>query len=142
MIFFLPNMTWLQPPAHIHAMIAASWADATVDAQPLTNQPQTLRLAAQLTSRNGGRQLVVRAVNSALSSQSVELQLTSATLDGSGCAATLLHGESPEDVNPPANVSKVAPYQVPLTCEPLGTTLRITLPALSFAVLTAGLTPA
>lgn len=23
--FFLPNMTWLQPPGHVHAMITASW---------------------------------------------------------------------------------------------------------------------
>ena len=23
--FFLPNMSWLQPPGHVHAMVAASW---------------------------------------------------------------------------------------------------------------------
>ena len=25
MSFFLPNMSWLQPPGHVHAMIAKSW---------------------------------------------------------------------------------------------------------------------
>ena len=25
MVFFLPNMTWLQPPAHVHQMITSSW---------------------------------------------------------------------------------------------------------------------
>ena len=25
MIFFLPNMTWLQPPAHVHHMVTSTW---------------------------------------------------------------------------------------------------------------------
>lgn len=28
--FFLPNMTWLQPPGHVHAMIAGTWAEHAV----------------------------------------------------------------------------------------------------------------
>jgi len=29
--FFLPNMTWLQPPGHVHAMITSSWQPQVVN---------------------------------------------------------------------------------------------------------------
>merc|ERR1712000_352922 len=38
---FLPNMTWLQPPGHVHAMIHRSWQpnalNATLDIPPMSN---------------------------------------------------------------------------------------------------------
>lgn len=40
--FFLPNMTWLQPPGHVHAMVTASWQPRVIAASvapPATPPP-------------------------------------------------------------------------------------------------------
>ena len=147
LIFRLPNMTWLQPPAHTHAMIHQTWADATVQTTPLHGRathahtetpptappPNSLHLAAQLET-TAGRRLIVRAVNSATSPQPLELQL-SAPLDGRGCSAMVLHGNQLEDVNTPADVTKIAPKTVPIICTAGESLLTFTLPPLSFTVL-------
>lgn len=37
--FFLPNMTWLQPPAHVHAMITESWQPTVVGSKVSISPP-------------------------------------------------------------------------------------------------------
>ena len=37
--FFLPNMTWLQPPGHVHAMITDSWQPVVVNATAALTPP-------------------------------------------------------------------------------------------------------
>jgi hypothetical protein len=42
--FFLPNMTWLQPPGYVHVMFAQTWAETTVRATRAADGPVTYTL--------------------------------------------------------------------------------------------------
>lgn len=58
--FFLPNMTWLQPPGYVHQMINQTWQPHGVDVQ--VNDTTDASASAQISS--DGRFLVVRLTNS------------------------------------------------------------------------------
>ena len=55
--FFLPNMTWLQPPGYVHQMITQTWGDVglAVSIDGLTTQDGGIYAAnAQVGARGGG----------------------------------------------------------------------------------------
>jgi hypothetical protein len=71
LIFFLPNQTWLQPPAHAHAMISESWQESVLNVSYGRALGQSA--AAQLATDNST--LVVRYVNAFNESVKVSLDL-------------------------------------------------------------------
>jgi len=59
--FFLPNMTWIQPPGYVHMMITQTWADQALNLAWNTTKSNSYAVSAQKTADN--TKLVVRAVN-------------------------------------------------------------------------------
>merc|ERR1712000_557880 len=45
--FFLPNMTWLQPPGHVHAMIKDTWQPNNLDSVQLAGATSGQSASAQ-----------------------------------------------------------------------------------------------
>jgi hypothetical protein len=101
--FFLANMTWLQPPGHVHTMISDSWAEFTLSFHADT-MPANLTFNAQKKASGG---LVFRAVNhgsaplpvtvamegaAPLSSTSAEAAVS--TLAGNSCVSNT-HAHTP-----------------------------------------------
>ena len=62
LIFFLPNQTWLQPPAHAHAMITESWCDRVLN----ISYGRALGQSASAFMQADQSRLVVRYVNAYL----------------------------------------------------------------------------
>ena len=84
--FFLANMTWLQPPGHVHTMIKDSWADTTLGFSHAGALPGNLTFSAQ---RAGGS-LVLRAVNKGQAPLSLTVGMEAGAclhVSGSGCGA-------------------------------------------------------
>ena len=59
--FFSANMTWLQPPGHVHTMIKDSWADMTLGFTHAGGGALPANLT--FTAQRGETGLVLRAVN-------------------------------------------------------------------------------
>ena len=95
LIFFLPNQTWLQPPAHAHAMIHESWCDRVLN----ISYGRALGQSAIAQMQSDGSRLVVRYVNAFNASVKVSLY----GVDG-------WH---------PANVTVLKPPSDPNKCLPL-----------------------
>ena len=83
--FFLPNMTWLQPPGHVHAMFTATWAGVTLGSTGYdqANLPFVAQLLLAGEGGGGGspKTLVLRVVNTG-----VGVAPMSVTLVGGGAA--------------------------------------------------------
>ena len=107
--FFLPNMTWLQPPGYVHKMLQASWQGnnvrAVLDADGLAGQS-----ASAQVSEGHAKQLVVRYVNGGATPVAVNLSV--ANVGGGSwlnCATTTLSADDANDANPPGDPERVAP---------------------------------
>jgi len=78
--FFLPNMTWLQPPGYVHQMISQTWEfnalPVTVDPEP-TQPPWVHNTTASAQQSDDGRTVVVRLVNYNASRANVTVVLES-----------------------------------------------------------------
>lgn len=134
--FFLPSgyMSWLQPPGHVHAMIAQTWADTTV--QATFNSSQSFPFSAHITTN--GSQVVLRAVNTAAADQPVTIGFSNLVLSGSNATVWTLTGASSSDDNTLSFPNKVTPVQsiIGITST---TSLSLILPAISFVVVVATL---
>jgi hypothetical protein len=81
MSFFLPNMTFLQPPGYVHQAIDKTWAEKTV-AVEFDAGSERVPLAAQLQAST--KSLVVRMVNMNNLSMPVTLSLGKASNSAAG----------------------------------------------------------
>lgn len=161
--FFLPNMTWLQPPGHVHAMIASTRQPnalaAAVDDRRLSRAAATaaypavavlpspfLSVSAQASDDGAAR--VVRVVNPLAKpigpNGTVTLELT-ITL-GVGCSACATQALSHHDTsaaNPSWAPKLISPASVP--CKPADGLYegrsRVGAPQLQFTEWTLPLTP-
>eukprot|EP00951_Prasinocladus_malaysianus_P036043 scaffold376160_cov45-Prasinocladus_malaysianus.AAC.1 len=59
--FFMPNMTWLQPPGLVHKGIASSWAPTTLELSAEPSDAQGLTFSAQHDDNR--KLLIVRMLN-------------------------------------------------------------------------------
>jgi len=136
--FFLPNMTWLQPPGYVHAMIASTWAEQTVSAT-LAPDGGSLPLAAQLA--DGGKTLVLRAVNPAAGAQPVNVTLASAAAAGPTFSQWTLGGAAFDlgDDNTPAAPTFLSDVLTTPAIAAGATTFSFTLEPHTFAVLSIAL---
>ena len=127
-MFYLPNQTWLQPPGHVHAMIARN--------RPLNAHNVTVRGAQQqsgnLTKTGGGlsvsaqssddgASIVVRVVNPFASpiGPSKPPQITFAVALSSRCKTCRLDvlSAKPSEANPSWDVDRVSPKQMKCTID-------------------------
>jgi len=132
--FFLPNMTWLQPPGYVHKMIAQSWQP---NALAFTGANNT---AFSAQSSEDGKSVVLRFVNSASQQQSatVTLQQDGAALGVSTSAQMVTMSSSdPGAANPPGDPTLVSPKSSSLPNFKSGST--IILEPSSYTVVTLSL---
>ena len=127
--FFLPNMTWLQPPGYVHQMISR------------TAQPNALAIAAgpyaasaQLS--DDGKAITVQIVNDRATPGDVFIAITDSGFTPAG-AATIwtLNSTDIEGGNTPFQPTLISPVQTSAPWPAGG--LALTLPANSFTIITA-----
>lgn len=126
--FFLPNMTWIQPPGYVHAMIGQTWADQGLNVTG-TENTDVISVAAQKTA--DGSELVVRVVNNQGFSTSLTLNVIGAHLNPQATVWTLANSD-PSAANSPAFPTAVAPSKTTQTIVNGGT---VTLQPYSFTVI-------
>jgi alpha-L-arabinofuranosidase len=130
MIFFLPNMTWGQPPFYAHQMIHHAWQPQAVavtsDAPQLAIEP---RFSAQKSA--DGKMLVVRYVNNG-AAQTLKIHVKGMAAE---LAATVkLRCYANDDltaVNTPAEPAKVVPV---VTTLPTSSLARLAVRKQSFII--------
>jgi hypothetical protein len=144
MSFFLPNMTFLQPPGYVHQAIDLTWAEKTVAVEFDTGS-ERVPLAAQLQASTNS--LVVRMVNMNNLSIPVALSLGKTSnstansmgwLSGADIDVYTIQGDDLELDNTPAEPTKIKLVQTKLQVADDATesgVVTVTLPMYSFVVL-------
>jgi hypothetical protein len=144
-IYSLPNMTWMQPGAYVHVMIARTWAENALPFELVGGNATALSSSAQRS--DDGLRLVVQLVNGALSAAPVTIKLADARWAPSGPVAVWVlaqPGPAPPDAaaaNTPATPTFISPVLSNVSW-PNGGDLELTLPAFSFTVVEARGAPA
>ena len=132
--FFLANMTWLQPPGHVHVMVKESWAEKTLAFSHAGALPGNLTFTAQ----QGGKGLVVRAVNKGQAPLSFTVRMEAgAPLSAAGAAEAAISTLSGPDLkgdNSPSHLDAIAPKSSKVALGAGGKSLSLTLPGYSFTV--------
>jgi hypothetical protein len=128
--FFLPNMTWFQPPGYVHIMFKNTWADTTLAA---TGAP--FPFAAQRSA--DGKTLVLRAVNTYGGAWPFNVTLTGMAAAGSDVTVWTLGGAKNKhsDDNTPANPTFVAPVQTAMPIAAGATAISYAMEANMFVIL-------
>jgi len=115
LIFFLPNMTWGQPPLYVHQMIHEHWQPRahTVNLEMAgVASAKTSKGIASAQSSDDGKSVVVRFVNVADAPLTLSLN-TGGALDLSRKAATMcVLSADIAAVNTPSQPENVVPKQV------------------------------
>ena len=113
--FFLPNMTWLQPPGYVHQMVDRSWQPNALN---VTGAGSDSAFSAQKS--DDGKTVVLRYVNYGADEVKVTVTLTSGSAGGSSSPTLVqmwtIASDDPDAANSPANptaVSPVGPVSVP-----------------------------
>jgi hypothetical protein len=132
LIFFLPNMTWGQPPFYAHKMIAdtlqpnaVTWSMTSSDDYNATN----LNGIVSSQVSDAGTELTVRLINPR--TVPVVVCVSTRACTASSATMTVLHSSNLFDANTPALPTAVSP--VTSAIKDLG---NVDVPANSFAILT------
>ena len=114
--FFLANMTWLQPPGHVHTMIKDSWADITLG---FTHAGGALPGNLTFTAQQGDKGLVLRAVNKGRAPLALTVRMeagacllpgdSQACNGGAEASVSTLSGNDLQGDNSPSAVDAIAP---------------------------------
>ena len=131
MAFFLPNATWLQPPGHVHAMIAATWAETSL-LSIFDVGSGVVPFAAQRTA--DGKTLVLRVVNNAPTVRNVTVRVDGAAFAGSSYTLWTLSGNTTDEDNTPAYPERISPVKTMLPVAGGDSVLRAILPSFTFAI--------
>ena len=89
--FFLPNMTWLQPPGHVHAMISQSWQPLDVNFSLSSSCPASLNVSAgdvAVAASQDGSSASVRIVNDGAAELNVSVMMASSFVGETSSTAT------------------------------------------------------
>jgi len=124
--FFLPNMTWLQPPGWVHAMASAAFAPNAVGVAAPAGYPSSAQLA------DDGSSLTIQIVNAKQTPGVVTFNLAGFAPSGAA-AVTTLNGTTLTDGNTPAAPLAMAPWAA--SAPWAGGALTLTLPGYSFTTL-------
>ena len=128
MAFFLPNMTWLQPPGYVHQMISRTWADYGVQLDWAGGGG--CRASAQRSADS--QTLVVRFVNSNATAIDVTIAVTGMAVAHAVRVLTLAAAD-PAGVNTPSEPRRISPEARVATIPAAGPAV-FTVPAHSFTV--------
>ena len=123
--FFLPNMTWIQPPGYVHKMIAETWA---VKGLKATVTGTGASASAQLSA--DGASVFVRFASTAAGS--VTLTLGGKPVTGSIKATTIAAADL-DDANPPSDPTHISPQSSTVVVAADG---LVSVPSNSFTVFT------
>ncbi len=88
--FFVPNMTWLQPGGHVHAMISQSWQPLAVNFSISSGCPTSLNVSAgdlSVAASQDGSSASVRIVNDAAADLHVSVVMAPSGVRGPLAAA-------------------------------------------------------
>lgn len=112
--FFLPNMTWLQPPGWVHAGVAKTWAEITlrsvVEFNDLSSQKENISFAAQYQTSQD--QLVLRLVNRDAKNSTAKIRLVGAEVAvGTMMGLWTLTAADPSVDNPPSDPLLISPIE-------------------------------
>lgn len=129
--FFLPNMTWFQPPGYVHIMMTATWAEQVVQASVDSTNPNIMGFAAQKTA--DGKTMVLRAVVGA-SQQPISLNWAGGAAAGPTFTQWTLTGQPGMD-NTPANPTRIAPQQTTQPIAAGATSITATLQPNTFYIM-------
>jgi hypothetical protein len=142
--YFLPNMSWIQPPGYVHQMITQTWAENVVPSSLSNGAPNTLTASAQVSADNS--RLVIQltnALNNTADTQDVTVNLVGGGWTPSGpvrvwtLSEPVPAGTVPSDVagNWPGNPTYISPVLSNTTWPSGSVNFTITLLPLSFTVL-------
>jgi hypothetical protein len=129
--FFLPNMTWLQPPGYVHQMISETWAEQAL-AATVANTPGNMTLPFAAHRSADGKTLVLRTVTAQFP-QPLQVSLRGVVVAGPTFTLHTLTG-FPSDENTPSEPTKVAPVRQTVPVSNGATELTMSLPAYTFAI--------
>jgi len=136
--FFLPNMTWLQPPGYVHQMVSRSFFPRALN---VSSPSGPSVFSSQLSP--DGTAAVLRYVNAAPTSRNVTFELAATGAHGGGCAAGAapapatatvwtLAADDLNAANPPGNPTLVSPTNA--THPGFGSGTMLTVPPNSYTV--------
>jgi hypothetical protein len=141
LVFFLPNMTWLQPPGQVHAMIARTWVGG---AALRTDSQGGGWLSSSAQVSDDGATVVVQLVNpqNAQGGSVVTLSTPGFAPSGVVSVLTLQVPDTPPGQqvnkgagNTPANPLYIAPVLTEAHWPAGAPALNVTLPPYSFTIL-------
>merc|ERR1712130_596236 len=115
--FFLPNMTWLQPPGYVHQMISDTWQPLAVQTilDPATAPGPNSKYSISAAKAKNGSKCVVRYVNADAHPQNVTFQV-----DGMSSASGLqISHYDLEGANPPGNPDAISPKKIDINSKKL-----------------------
>ena len=142
LVFFLPNQTWFQPPAYVHTMIAASWADNALRFS-VAGGGSTAWLAASAQLSDDNTTMTIQLVNSDTSAvpATVEVSINGFTPAPKVVVTTLAEqgltpgtAPNPKAGNPVGMPTLISPVDTATTW-PVSGPLTLSIPPLSFTVL-------
>lgn len=106
--FFLPNMTWIQPPGYVHQIISNTWAPQALFVT-LNGAPQSA-VAASAQKSADGTTLTVRLVNSSPYDTMVQIVINDVTVNSQATIWSLGSAQLVAD-NTPAAPTAISPVQ-------------------------------
>lgn len=124
--FFLPNVTWLQPPGYVHQMVRDALAPQAVGVASTPQYPASAQLS------DAGDALTIQIVNDRPSAGVVTFRVTSFSPSGAANVTTL-NGTDLNAGNTPAAPTAMAPSSA--TAAWAGGALTLTLPGFSFTTI-------
>ena len=142
--FFLPNMSWLQPPGHVHAMVHATWQPEAVGVAVAqagaVGGPGLVSTSAQRSADR--RSVVVRVVSSGstpVTPPGVNASLTLSVGLGAAtacaqCEAQVLASADPMLANPSWAPDLISAQPAPCTLAPGGRRAAVPLASFSYTV--------
>ena len=145
---FLPNGTFLQPPGHVHAMVAKTWQPnglattlSGIDNSPdLWGSRWNKTVTASASASDDGKAVTIRLHSNSTAALTVQINLNSKraqelSLDAADAVASMLAAPSLSSVNTPAAQDTVVPRPATVRSA-AGGGLELAMPPHSFATLT------
>jgi len=127
LIFFLPNMTWLQPPGYVHAMVSSSWQPVARNFVTAGNCTGSSFGSVSVQASDDGHTLVIRLVNELPHDRQFRVDVGRSMQ----MSMTTIASEDLSGVNTPAHPAQIVPSA------PQSIQQDVILPANSFTVITA-----
>eukprot|EP00040_Diaphanoeca_grandis_P032005 m.192845 g.192845 ORF g.192845 m.192845 type:complete len:808 (-) comp32486_c0_seq1:486-2909(-) len=101
--FFLPNMSWIQPPGYVHKMIANTWSAKALPATLVNGDS----VSAQLS--DDGKSVLIRLATT--TGGSVQLTFKGKAVTGNVKQTTISSADL-DDANPPSDPTHISPQSI------------------------------